>query len=171
MQYVKLIVDRGPMEKIAKAVPAYEVPFVVAQYGQHAVHANGEMSVSGFSRSATEEFNRLRKVYLNEDGEPIMDGIFGRFGKRQFDMLFQEAKAGRVDVGEFLEGDVVPDASDEAAAEAEADDEPEEEKRFDSLDDLTKAELLQLAQDRGIDVPTNATKAQIIDALDGDVAA
>jgi hypothetical protein len=37
----------------------------------------------------------------------------------------------------------------------------------DGLDDLTKDELLQEAEDRGVEVKTSATKAEILAALRG----
>lgn len=37
-----------------------------------------------------------------------------------------------------------------------------------SLDDLTKAELLDLAEERGVEVSKSWSKAKIIEALDGD---
>jgi hypothetical protein len=37
----------------------------------------------------------------------------------------------------------------------------------DDLEALTKADLLDLAEDHGLDVPSSAKKADIIDALEG----
>ncbi len=50
-------------------------------------------------------------------------------------------------------------------------DEEKEEKKTNQttpdLSKLTKDELLELAKERGIDVPSKATKAQIIELLEG----
>jgi hypothetical protein len=62
-------------------------------------------------------------------------------------------------MGDVNDGRVQSDVRAEQAAAAAG--------QGDGLDDLTKDELLQEAEDRGVEVKTSATKAEILAALRG----
>lgn len=161
MQFAKIIINRGPMEKISKTLPAYEVPLLLAKYGEHAVQlVDGCITVVKEDRQAADEFARLRAAYPGDEAsndQPYVDVVWGRFGAREFARLFKDASNYNLDLAEFFQADAVDEFEDEA------DDEPADTQP--SLGSLKKDELLALADEKGLALAEDATKADIIEAL------
>lgn len=162
MQFAKVIINRGPMEKISKVAPAYEIPLLLAKYGEQAVLlVDACITVNKGERQASGEFARLRTAYPGDENTgdvPYVDVVFGRFGAREFARLFKDASRHALDLDEFFQVDI-----DEAFEDEPDEDEPPNDTK--PIGKLTKDELLALADEQGIEVADNATKADIIEAL------
>lgn len=80
IKYAKLTVNKGPMEKIARCVPLYEIPLLRAIHGDTSVQILEEIEREGDAPDAMEEFARFARVYRDHPkaGVPIVEYVYGR---------------------------------------------------------------------------------------------
>lgn len=87
-EYVKIVVDRGPMEKVHKVVLAHEVPMLRKRHGDSAVEVIGPAKDATTGRlipkrevDANEEYSRLENLFgMNDNGRPLVEDVYGRRG-------------------------------------------------------------------------------------------
>jgi len=139
LRFVAVYIHKGPMTKIEKRFPEYELPVMQEKFGSLEVH-NEYVADIASPESIESEIDRLRR-HGEEEGtkETFFDAAYGRgkAGEREFANAYK-------------------------AAYWFASDEPKE------LKDLTVAELKKLADEKGIEGYSTLKKAELIAALEGD---
>jgi len=134
MKLFRCVIVRDPMEKIVREIFAHELPILQAMHGESAVVIEEEIEAS-LDRDPSSEYQRLEGLYglHPEAGVPWVQVVYG---------LEMEGRLAKAMGGRSVSSGAVPDEMD--------------------YESFTAVELRALLDERGVEVPSRASKGELV---------